>query len=402
MSKRRGEGPLEPSTVADNQSPCSSPARSPPPRPSEPQFPHLNRRGAPVPASLDLKILAADALAFTSQSGTQMPTVAHVGSTQGGPDTTCARTALDLGPSALAIRGNDPRAFGKEDRTSVLAAPAAVHSSEKDHYHGRPPATLMRPADQASPTSPQQPSSGGLPPLQIDSPRSDSSAHGQALPSIRQHFSDLQLSPDNELPGLRHTGSFSRSPPSSLPNISSMANFAAHHATSPTSPNNGFRPPDLPSPQALSAPGYGFHTFGSVAPTRPPGGDHSSGTADTPSSDQSSTAPAADRLDGLTISSQQGGYICTFSGCTAAPFQTQYLLNSHANVHSSARPHYCPVIGCSRSEGGKGFKRKNEMIRHGLVHESPGYVCPFCPDREHKYPRPDNLQRLVKQCYHRI
>jgi hypothetical protein len=73
----------------------------------------------------------------------------------------------------------------------------------------------------------------------------------------------------------------------------------------------------------------------------------------------------------------------------------QYLLNSHANVHSSNRPHYCPVKGCPRSEGGKGFKRKNEMIRHGLVHDSPGYVCPFCPDREHKYPRPDNLQRYV-------
>ena len=53
------------------------------------------------------------------------------------------------------------------------------------------------------------------------------------------------------------------------------------------------------------------------------------------------------------------------------------------------------VKGCPRGEGGKGFKRKNEMIRHGLVHDSPGYVCPFCPDREHKYPRPDNLQRYV-------
>ena len=94
-------------------------------------------------------------------------------------------------------------------------------------------------------------------------------------------------------------------------------------------------------------------------------------------------------------SSQPGGYVCTFAGCTAHPFQTQYLLNSHANVHSSARPHYCPVKGCPRSEGGKGFKRKNEMIRHGLVHDSPGYVCPFCPDREHRYPRPDNLQRYL-------
>lgn len=91
-----------------------------------------------------------------------------------------------------------------------------------------------------------------------------------------------------------------------------------------------------------------------------------------------------------------GEYKCDYPGCKAAPFQTQYLLNSHANVHSSSRPHYCPVLGCSRAEGGKGFKRKNEMIRHGLVHSSPGYICPFCPDREHRYPRPDNLQRHVR------
>ncbi|KAK9857315.1 hypothetical protein MYU51_020631 [Penicillium brevicompactum] len=91
-----------------------------------------------------------------------------------------------------------------------------------------------------------------------------------------------------------------------------------------------------------------------------------------------------------------GSYKCTHPGCTAAPFQTQYLLNSHANVHSQDRPHFCPVEGCPRSLGGKGFKRKNEMMRHGLVHNSPGYVCPFCPDQQHKYPRPDNLQRHVR------
>lgn len=91
-----------------------------------------------------------------------------------------------------------------------------------------------------------------------------------------------------------------------------------------------------------------------------------------------------------------GTFKCDHIGCTAPAFQTQYLLNSHANVHSQNRPHYCPVPGCARSEGGRGFKRKNEMIRHGLVHESPGYICPFCPEREHKYPRPDNLQRHVR------
>jgi hypothetical protein len=107
------------------------------------------------------------------------------------------------------------------------------------------------------------------------------------------------------------------------------------------------------------------------------------------------------------------GFQCDYSGCTARPFQTQYLLkwvmflfclhiprltmiSSHMNVHVQHRPYHCPVPGCPRSEGGKGFKRKNEMIRHGLVHDLPGYICPFCPDRDHKYPRPDNLERHVR------
>lgn len=99
------------------------------------------------------------------------------------------------------------------------------------------------------------------------------------------------------------------------------------------------------------------------------------------------------RIDNLTQTTKV--YVCTFTGCTAQPFQTKYLLKSHANVHSSSRPHYCPVHGCPRAIGGKGFKRKNEMLRHRLVHDSPGYICPFCPNRRHKYPRPDNLQRYA-------
>lgn len=88
-------------------------------------------------------------------------------------------------------------------------------------------------------------------------------------------------------------------------------------------------------------------------------------------------------------------YRCEHPGCNASPFQTQYLLSSHRNVHSQTRNHFCPIAGCPRAEGGRGFKRKNEMKRHALVHQSPGYTCPFCPDKEHKYPRPDNLQRSV-------
>jgi hypothetical protein len=98
----------------------------------------------------------------------------------------------------------------------------------------------------------------------------------------------------------------------------------------------------------------------------------------------------------LAPSSALPQFQCTHPGCNAQPFQTQYLLNSHATVHSSDRPHYCLVQGCSRGPGGQGFKRKNEMKRHGLVHSSPGFICPYCPDREHRYPRPDNLQRHVR------
>lgn len=65
----------------------------------------------------------------------------------------------------------------------------------------------------------------------------------------------------------------------------------------------------------------------------------------------------------------QQGYVCTFPNCSAAPFQTQYLLNSHQNVHSNQRPHFCPVEGCPRGPGGQGFKRKNEMIRYVLLQD---------------------------------
>ncbi|CAD0112444.1 unnamed protein product [Aureobasidium uvarum] len=114
---------------------------------------------------------------------------------------------------------------------------------------------------------------------------------------------------------------------------------------------------------------------------------HTTPMESTPSSFEGTPRTSVPRLQ--TSTSAPGGFICDHPGCAAPPFQTQYLLNS-------SRPHYCPVKGCPRGEGGKGFKRKNEMIRHGLVHDSPGYVCPFCPLREHRYPRPDNLQRHVR------
>lgn len=242
--------------------------------------------------------------------------------------------------------------------------------------------------------------SGELPPLQ-NSPRSE--AHGPNLPSIRSTLGELnrlhgeQMSHlDKELMS-RHRPSVGYMGMGSPPGTHRLPIITSTHASPPTSPNENYVQ-GFPSPNSLASSPYCYNGPNGMRP------DYSSSvTTETPNSDRSAsvstpatTMSIADRMsiDGLT-NPQVGPYICMVPGCTAPAFQTQYLLNSHANVHSSARPHYCSVQGCPRSEGGKGFKRKNEMIRHGLVHDSPGYVCPFCPDREHKYPRPDNLQRYV-------
>ncbi|KAJ5678474.1 transcriptional regulator family: C2H2 zinc finger [Penicillium maclennaniae] len=185
----------------------------------------------------------------------------------------------------------------------------------------------------------------------------------QVPPSPFSHLSPVSTKDVSNNPSPASTAPFWRGPPPPPPSDST------HTAT----------PYDM-SPMTAKSPATGYPT-----PTEQVG-------------------PTPGSVDRASFSSQQsvngvhatGSYKCTHPGCTAAPFQTQYLLNSHANVHSQDRPHFCPVEGCPRGVGGKGFKRKNEMMRHGLVHNSPGYVCPFCPDQQHKYPRPDNLQRHVR------
>ncbi|OBU01021.2 hypothetical protein VE01_00933 [Pseudogymnoascus verrucosus] len=255
-----------------------------------------------------------------------------------------------------------------------------------------------------------------LPPIQEASPKAEKLTN-VTLPSISsqlanlgelKHLADAAITAavDTAPPnGHRHSIS-SQSPPQ--PPLFRVGDPAHHHpapnvhtSPPPISPRESFH--TIPSP-GFPAPPLFFRRQSQVSDSAPytSGGDFTGNVADTSTTDHSGATangiPAGiDRMsiDGIT-NPLVGGFQCNYPGCTAQPFQTQYLLNSHANVHSQNRPHYCPVKGCLRSEGGKGFKRKNEMIRHGLVHESPGYVCPYCMDREHKYPRPDNLQRHVR------
>ncbi|KJZ75994.1 hypothetical protein HIM_04450 [Hirsutella minnesotensis 3608] len=312
-----------------------------------------------------LQNLAADALQAVSVEGTYVP---------------LRKEASDISTSTSHLSISD------KCQKNISDYPLAPHPP-------RSPAQLQ-PSAKVS-VSALTPASGELPPLQMDSPKSETNGH--SLPSIRSTLGDIKHIPsEKEVTILHGNGApFSRTSPVGRPRLPPIS---ASHVSPPISPNEAYQR-SLPSPHSLPASSpYGFyHTNGAG---HRPSVELSVGTAvETPGTEHSASTPAtstsvADRMsiDGIT-NPQVGVYICTHSGCTAPPFQTQYLLNSHANVHSSARPHYCPVKGCPRSEGGKGFKRKNEMIRHGLVHDSPGYVCPFCPDREHKYPRPDNLQR---------
>lgn len=237
-----------------------------------------------------------------------------------------------------------------------------------------------RTASFASPTGSNM-ANGELAPIQNASPRSESNG-AISLPSLKDQLGPEALSP----------GVYPHSPPGQphamrLPSIS--------HASPPITPDGMFPRSPHTALTMPRSPYYPWPTNG--IPHRPSIDFNGSTPSDHSVSTPATSTSVADRMsiDGVAFSNpaEIGQYICKVEGCKAPPFQTQYLLSSHANVHSQARPHYCPVKGCPRSEGGKGFKRKNEMIRHGLVHDSPGYVCPFCPDREHKYPRPDNLQR---------
>ncbi|KAH6624780.1 hypothetical protein B0J18DRAFT_366416 [Chaetomium sp. MPI-SDFR-AT-0129] len=319
------------------------------------------------------------------------------------------RTLPDAGPTPPVTDNDVVSVKGHPTPASAMPIHTRRNGTQQPERTGPPtmpspysPASIYSPrevgntpmsskTDMRSPTASIHSSTQGegLPPLQLNSPRYETS--GQTLPSIRSQLGDIpQLvnSPGagSVMRGLNH--GFSGSPPTGMPRLPSLS---SQLGSPPLPPADPYRDPLSPiHPLAYYPPSNGLHRPHEYTASSPEAvGSHQSGS---PLSVQ-----GLDRMsiDGMAIQTV-GSYICRVPGCQASPFQTQYLLNSHANVHSSARPHYCPVQGCPRGEGGKGFKRKNEMIRHGLVHESPGYICPFCPDRDHRYPRPDNLQRHVR------
>ncbi|KAK0674370.1 hypothetical protein QBC41DRAFT_54167 [Cercophora samala] len=363
----------------------------------------------------DLKSLAAGALAAVTDAQPQA-----LAATETKPPDTEAGTGskrpqpqpqpLPAPPPVLKapvipVRSNS---FRDERPAAISSAPPPVppYGPISPRDQGASPAPLRLDHHSPSNSLTSAALSEGLAPLKLNSPRFENNR--PTLPSIRSTLRDLNQLHNNaaaEHERIR-SATFPRSPPATTPRLPSLG---GHGSPPPLSPVDTFRGPLSPSHSlvhpATSPPGA-YGTYYGQMNSHPRQSDYASSSTATPGSEQSASTPGAnntnhnsiDRIGSIPLEgvTHIGTYVCTFSGCNAPPFATQYLLNSHANVHSSARPHYCPVAGCPRSEGGKGFKRKNEMIRHGLVHDSPGYVCPFCPDREHRYPRPDNLQRHVR------
>ncbi|KAK3379472.1 hypothetical protein B0T24DRAFT_611977 [Lasiosphaeria ovina] len=356
----------------------------------------------PDMGAFDLKSLAAGALAVTvpdpppGLGPAPPPEAVNAGPTPPVTEDDVMKEAPPHPPPApleIATRRIEPAQDGRPVQPAV-PSPYSPRSFYSPRDSGSTPVPLKM--DLTLSASGLSPSSHGegLAPIQLNSPRSDT--NGQTpLPSLTAALGDinqLKSSYHAEKERMRNPHpAFPHSPPG-LPRLPSMH---SHHASPPISPAETFRrdplSPNHSLTSSVTSPRHGFYP----QPNGHQPYDYPSSSAEPPTSDPS-TATISERMSIEGLTSQSGSYVCKFDGCTAPPFQTQYLLNSHANVHSSARPHYCPVHGCTRSEGGKGFKRKNEMIRHGLVHDSPGYVCPFCPDREHKYPRPDNLQRYAQ------
>jgi len=217
-----------------------------------------------------------------------------------------------------------------------------------------------------------------LPAMQMSPPRSSSAHSPDSIPTLPSIQTLTGHSPIMTRPSPSHMTQFGPSPSSYSHSSPSMS------------------PPGMPTPGMASHPGYWRNTTrdGSISTPSDHQSTPSSHTAMTPSSTASYTPSIATmaeqnqnrhRQDSIdestsTTSPQSHGQLlngpvqpngpfatnafkCGHPGCTAVPFQTQYLLNSHANVHSSNRPHFCPVADCPRGPGGKGFKRKNEMIR---------------------------------------
>lgn len=272
---------------------------------------------------------------------------------------------FDVRPPPLITSLKSPkRNFGDEE-DSIATSPALA----KYITQGNPDNILpkMQRSPPPKPTSTRSPEATGptLPSLKTALSMNETSSSGISYHSAASAHSPSMPRPS---PG-QHMSGYGPSPAS---------------YTQPSPSINGMSPPSMPTHRSYGWP-HPPARDGSQSTTTPSEytSNHSQSTPSSaitnPSPVNSYSTPnsAHQRQDSEGTPHANGGspasngngtsatnsFKCVYPGCTSSSFQTQYLLNSHANVHSSSRPHFCPVAGCLRGPAGKGFKRKNEMIR---------------------------------------
>lgn len=206
----------------------------------------------------------------------------------------------------------------------------------------------------------------------------------QTLPSLETALSSVTDMPSAYTDSLsaisrrspNHLSPYGRSPPSFTKTASTAPLSPPRFSTIPSAYSTLSRnSSNSTQSEQLSAPGSNSaSTPASSVPRHSPshsatGTQYHESDRGSPESEINGYAGSEGQTDGGSQRNANAGqgYMCPWPGCTAPPFQTQYLLNSHTNVHSNQRPHFCPVKDCPRGPGGQGFKRKNEMVRYVIA-----------------------------------
>ncbi|EKJ70539.1 hypothetical protein FPSE_09292 [Fusarium pseudograminearum CS3096] len=267
-----------------------------------------------------------------------------------------ANDNLMSGPSLRHLAAGALQAASIATAPSTLAA--AVPKTIPDisiptgqlSIHDEPPVNAL-PTSRYVPTnrvtSPLIPPSGPLPPLHgVRAPVGESkeTIPSQSLPSLRSTFGELRDLAPEHLPeqelGRVPSGPSSTFPASPAGNIGHRFSVSTL-SSSPCSPPEGYR---TLSPHSAPSASIHYYATNGTHPRAPTEYSSSSNAGETPNTDHSVSTPATstsinsasitDRMsiDGITHPQHMtGSYTCTVPGCNAAPFQTQYLLNSHMN-----------------------------------------------------------------------
>lgn len=310
-------------------------------------------------SSRDKKRVSISITSLTTDEPSDSLEVSHL-SIQGSPTNRRVDVLPSLKPSLPSLNIRKPSIPTTSQHDSIAQSPAlsryAISPQDFD-----PSQTLARiqshPSPQSSHASPAE--------------------FKQTLPSLETALSSVTDVPSYNDPNSsisrrspNHLSPFGRSPPAYPQTAQSVPLSPPRFSTNPASwrtlSNNSS---NSAGSEHVSATGSNSaSTPASSAPRHSPsnsavtpqyhGSDH-----DSPGSEMTGPEDQSDESAQRSMSVSQG-YTCPWPGCTAPPFQTQYLLNSHTNVHSNTRPHFCPVKDCPRGPGGQGFKRKNEMIRY--------------------------------------